>query len=57
MQKFKEHFEQSEQIRKGLENQMRGYAETLNRKIQHIHELELKENQFSAENNLIKNKC
>jgi hypothetical protein len=42
---------------RGLENQIRGYADTLNRKIQLIHELELKENQLSGEYNIAKSKC
>ena len=57
MQKNQKNYETAEQARRGMENQVRGYSDTLNRKIQLIHELELKANQMSGESNLIKNRC
>ena len=39
MQKYQKHCFEAEDAKKTLESQVRGYADTLNKKIQIIHEL------------------
>ena len=39
MQKYQKHCFEAEEAKKTLESQVRGYADTLNKKIQIIHEL------------------
>ena len=56
MQRYQHNYEIAEEAKKSLENQIRGYADTLNKKIQEIHELELKINKIDGENCLVKNR-
>ena len=56
MQRYQKECENVQEIKRNLQNQVRGYAETLNKKIQLIHQLQLKENQTLGDFNLIRTK-